>query len=534
MARSDSNIRKSETTTNRPEMAKDRADSPSRRLVPPPKSTEVRMYRQGLGDCFLVAFATQDPNAPYYLLIDCGVILGTQDASTTMDRVVRDVHDATGGTLHLLVVTHEHWDHVSGFLQASAAFKSLQIEQVWFAWTEDPKDALAQKLRQNFDKELGLLRNAVARAVDSRSVEHIANLLGFFGLSPNFAHAASASDTRAAMQAAAKLGQTTPQYHLPGTGPLPLPGSQGESLANAVRIYILGPPHDEKELRRINPTKSGKEVYTERSALTQRTAFLSALQDPAQSSEAEQDVQRLSFPFDSMLQVPTSEAKTIPFFRDNYGFEHRAKPLVKKQTAQGQPPGHRSAWRRIDDDWLGLAGDLALKLDSYTNNTSLVLAIELVSTGKVLLFAADAQVGNWLSWDQYRWQTTDSNGHKQEIRIGDLLNRTVLYKVGHHGSHNATVRGLGTELKGLELMNHPELVAMIPVDHAMAVVKGWDKMPFEPLLRRLEEKTGHRLMRVDDPHPKPKPDAMSDAAWGSFRKSFAETDLYLQFRILDQ
>ena len=36
-----------------------------------------------------------------------------------------------------------------------------------------------------------------------------------------------------------------------------------------------------------------------------------------------------------------------------------------------------------------------------TNNTSLALAFELIEkgrVGKVLLFPADAQVGNWLSW----------------------------------------------------------------------------------------------------------------------------------------
>ena len=57
-----------------------------------------------------------------------------------------------------------------------------------------------------------------------------------------------------------------------------------------------------------------------------------------------------------------------------------------------------AAWRRVDEDWLHVATDLALQLDSATNNTSLVLAIERIADGKVLLFPADAQEGNWLSW----------------------------------------------------------------------------------------------------------------------------------------
>src|SRR5207237_641244 len=47
-------------------------------------------------------------------------------------------------------------------------------------------------------------------------------------------------------------------------------------------------------------------------------------------------------------------------------------------------------WRRIDGEWLGSATELALALQSYTNNTSLVLALEVGEPGKgdVLLFAA--------------------------------------------------------------------------------------------------------------------------------------------------
>ena len=71
-------------------------------------------------------------------------------------------------------------------------------------------------------------------------------------------------------------------------------------------------------------------------------------------------------------------------------------------------------------------------LDTFTNNSSLALAIELVDSGKVLLFAADAQTGNWSSWKDVKWETPD-------VKTDDLLARTVLYKVGHHASHNATL-----------------------------------------------------------------------------------------------
>ena len=42
----------------------------------------------------------------------------------------------------MLVVTHEHWDHVSGFVQARDAARpdKLTVGEVWLAWTEKPDD----------------------------------------------------------------------------------------------------------------------------------------------------------------------------------------------------------------------------------------------------------------------------------------------------------------------------------------------------------------------------------------------------------
>ena len=147
------------------------------------------------------------------------------------------------------------------------------------------------------------------------------------------------------------------------------------------------------------------------------------------------------------------------------------------------------SWRRIDEDWLGSAAQFALNLDSATNNTSLVLAIELSPGGEVLLFPADAQVGNWLSSQKVQW-SLDGN---KTVTATDLLKRTVFYKVGHHGSHNATLRE-----HGLELMPHG-LAALLPVDHEMAVKKRWEGMPLPGLLETLNAHDA-RVVRMDDDH----------------------------------
>lgn len=130
-----------------------------------------------------------------------------------------------------------------------------------------------------------------------------------------------------------------------------------------------------------------------------------------------------------------------------------------------------------------------MALDSATNNAIVALAIEVVATGEVLLFPADAQVGNWLSWHHLTWQA----GGK-EVTTPDLLSRTVFYKVGYQGSGNATLKA-----KGLEMMTSPKLVAFIPVDHVMAVSKRWGNMRLPSLTDDLKLRCAGRLLRIDDP-----------------------------------
>lgn len=122
--------------------------------------------------------------------------------------------------------------------------------------------------------------------------------------------------------------------------------------------------------------------------------------------------------------------------------------------------------------------------------TALALAIELTASKKVLLFVGDAQVGEWLSWYDVKWLNAEAQGGAC-ITCSDLIQRTVLYKVGHHVSHSATPRETG-----LEMMKRGDLVAMIPVDEDQARCKKWP-MPFEPLLLQLVEKTQGRIIRAE-------------------------------------
>jgi Metallo-beta-lactamase superfamily len=443
----------------------------------------VRMYRQGLGDCFLVTYS--DAGDESHLLIDCGVLKGTAEPEKKMQAVAQNVHEATNGRLDRLVVTHEHWDHLSGFLQAQAIFDTVEVGEVWLAWTEDPDDELAAELRKHKKKALeGIV--AAAKLADKgttpaaqRTARQLDALLNFQG-----GLGAAGTKTTAGALDWVKGRAPQPKYLRPGEQLFDLPGLPG------LRIYVLGPPHDRRLIKRSDPSKKHPEVYELVGAEGSHEGFLAAAEALADDRTPETQ------PFDDYFRIEEATAQS-------------ENGLLKQYYGAGD------AWRRIDHDWLGYAGALALALDSDTNNTSLVLAFELTSGGDVILFPGDAQVGNWLSWELLEWQVAEA-GETRTVKSGDLLARTVLYKVGHHASHNATLRE-----KGLELMASSELAAMIPVNRVTAEKMDW-LMPFPPLLTRLVEKTHGRVMDAERGLDDAGPQDLSDAAWKQF---VARTDV---------
>jgi hypothetical protein len=235
-----------------------------------------------------------------------------------------------------------------------------------------------------------------------------------------------------------------------------------------VRIHVLGPPRQDDLLYRIKPRSGESYDKALASAALQASKFLDATKRGKGTASRDEE----QYPF-------------------NQGYKSQGAHRSPALQAIMRRYKHRGdAWRKIDDDWLQQADGLALYLDTYTNNSSLVLAIELVDSGKVLLFAADAQTGNWLSWKDVPWENKD-------LKIDDLLARTVFYKVGHHASHNATL------VEAFEKMGHDELVAMIPVhkkDPNIAKKKGW-KMPAKNLFKRLKQKTNNRVLQMDNVNP---------------------------------
>lgn len=453
------------------------------------KELVIRMYRQGLGDCFLLKFTGQDK--PFNLLIDCGALVSKHYDKELMKRVVTDIQKVTNGKLDVLVVTHEHWDHISGFMDAKELFDTIEIDNVWLGWVENPNDQAALEVKKTLGKQKVALEMAIDRlhctelAPFKNALEALFAFEGGLGVS-----AGDVDDTWNYI-----LNKGVNVFCDPTKPPLEMAGAKG------VRFYVFGPP---RNLDQIKKLLSPKETYDE--GQSGFSSFVAAIEHSVEAGGS------LS-PFDERFRITLDEAKKAAYFQQHYGF------VV----------GDNEEWRRIDYDWLNYAGELALKLESYTNNTSLAVAIELVESGKVMLFPGDAQVGNWLSWEGLSWKVQEADGSEKTVTIDDLLARTVFYKVGHHGSHNATLRS-----KGLEKMTSQDLVAMIPVHRQTAIDKKW-QFPFPPLWKRLKEKARGRVVLSDsdtlDDISAVAKEMLTDPEWEKFSSLIKVEELYVEYRI---
>jgi beta-lactamase superfamily II metal-dependent hydrolase len=469
-------------------------------LSAPASGITVRLYNTGFGDCILLTFRADD-GSPRYMLIDCGVHHMYPDGDERMQRIASDIAEATGKHLHVVVATHEHTDHLYGFKHGREVFEEFRIDELWLAWTEDPSDPVAQELKRRY----GLRIRALAEAADQLRLagaplgDVLQRILDFEFPDALAATGGNEAQLEYLRTKSEKKLQGPEDYRRPGEAPLTISGVSG------VQIYVLGPPRDVDWIKKL---EKKSELYPELTAIDEAAAFaVSALAAAGTDSLHKEDRElfRRSCPFDEALEIPEAAAREHPaygsFFRKHYGFSNRK--------------GHGPEWRRVGVDWLASAEQLALDVNGKTNNTSLVLAIELTDShpGKVLLFAADAQVGNWLSWHELSWPGKCKDG--DAVTTADLLRRTVLYKVGHHGSRNATLSE-----KGLEMMESANLVALIPVDQNWAYeTMGWEH-PAEKLLDRLEEKTRGRILRTDripsGDEPPEKPEHATEREWQAF------------------
>ncbi|MBN2586082.1 MAG: hypothetical protein JXR55_02210 [Candidatus Fermentibacteraceae bacterium] len=471
-------------------------------MQPPESGVAVRMYNTGFGDCFLLAFRAEKTDRtgdiseiqPVYMLIDCGVHHQYPGAEKRMKQVAEDIGNATGYHLHVVAITHEHTDHTYGFRYAKDIFDKFTIDSLWLSWAENPNDSVAAKLKDYYGMNIRALAGAITilRSRDDSLADTLENVLSF---ETEYALGASACESQLdyIRSRSIRKPECDDDYCCPGDPPRILPDVKG------INIYVLGPPRNQEWIRML---EKQSELYPEFSMKDRDAALVDGILEISDSTSQDDEgpAQKKHYrPFNDSYGISLSVLKgesdsekgrkpddseiakldvefLRKFFKERYGY---------------RKSGHAPEWRRIDSNWLAAAEQLAIKINSKINNTSLVLAIELADSRpeKVLLFTGDAQVGNWLSWQDLSWTTGEDEG---VLSASDLLKHTVLYKVGHHGSRNATLNQ-----KGLEMMLCPDLVAMLPVDeHWANAEKHWEH-PAAKLLERLMKKTCKRIIRTD-------------------------------------
>jgi len=464
----------------------------------------VRMYRQGLGDCFLLTFPRPEQQ-PFHILIDCGALGRGKPFMTRIVEHIRDTIRAgklTGkARLDVVVVTHEHKDHVSGFNQARSVFNDdFDIGAVWMGWTENLAKPEIKAIKARKKKAIAQLHAALASPfAGSAPLEGVAPLLGF-SEDDDSTGSGKISEAMEYLKLRGKNANDM-RYLRPGDGPFELGG------VPSVRAYVLGPPEDPILLRTSAVTEEMKRqdvVYHLTAGGDAGIDALGAALAPLAGASGK-DGERY-FPFSDEHRIPRNapgaSAKVNPYFSSILSF------------VSATYDNSEQSWRRIDDDWLAGFGQLALDLDNDTNNTSLVLAFEFVKQGEVLLFVGDAQVGNWQSWAKVEFRLPE---RARPLPALELLSRTVFYKVGHHCSHNATLKK-----GGLELMTRDDLVAFIPLDQETAKkqgTKGWE-MPAPRLFAALKQRAAERVVMSDVK------ENICDAARNS---GVCATDTYIDF-----
>jgi len=352
----------------------------------------IRAYNIGFGDCFLLKFPySNSDGGDRFILIDFGTSSRPKKTKTDLPvKIAKDIKAQCNGHLHAVVVTHRHKDHLSGFstkrtgIESGDIIASLKPDLVVQPWTEDPElptDATSPKkiYAEGLNLGLNFVKNIYKRVKFLRNLQDPKNLqlveeIKFLGRS-NIANK-SAVDKLIEMA----KGDKGEYVHY---------GSETRlnEILPGVEVHVLGPPTIEQS----------EEVQKQRS------------KDATEYWHMQNTI------FQSLTPSSVSKDSTPPLFP----LFPDVEPISKEKLSPD------SIWfaDRVKTTHLEQIYSIVRILDRVLNNTSVILLFEFGD--KKLLFSGDAQIENW----EYALA-------KPEIR--KLLADVNFYKVGHHGSLNAT------------------------------------------------------------------------------------------------
>ena len=358
-----------------------------------PTSVEVRSFQVGFGDCFLVSFVYSAADKRH-VLIDFGTtgLPGTRKPSTHMPKIAQAIASEVGanGRLTAVVATHRHKDHISGFATdgtnggSGKLIKALQPRIVLQPWTEDPE---AQPDALSASKISGDKKGFVARLMNMNALaDRVARLAA---ANPPWMSATVRRElqflgednlaNKSAVDnliAMGKAGDKKPRFLRYGDK------TGLETMLPGVKVRVLGPPDlTQSDAIRKQRSKDNDQFWH----------FVNGV-----------------VPHESALQDAVSKGK-----RKVRGVPEEARWFRDRlQSVTGQ----------------GLL-EIVRQLDDQMNNTSLILLFEVF--GKKLLFPGDAQFENW---------SYAMTAAPDKARTAALVADVDFYKVGHHGSLNATPR----------------------------------------------------------------------------------------------
>lgn len=355
-----------------------------------PVLVRVRMYRVGFGDCFLLSlrYAAPFPDGREWrhALIDYGST-SLADDGPTLDQIGDDIA-ATCDRLDLLVATHRHRDHISGFGGESRQriIRALDPRRVLRPWTDDPglpEDATQPAEARTFARAL-----AGAQELAGRLDEQLRHSPGNSIRRELWTAAAHQVANEEAMGFLSEIaGNGRGRYVAYGSNP------DLTEILPGVQVRVLGPP----------TMKDWPQMATQRADVKgEYWIRLAALADAS----------RLALPAPRLGDAPAPRT-----------------PDDRLATPQGPV---RQLIRQMQDQSVHGLSRLVETVENALNNTSVILLFTV--GGRRLLFPGDAQ---WECWS-YALGLAETRAPS----LHDALTKIDLYKVGHHGSRNATPKKL--------------------------------------------------------------------------------------------
>jgi len=479
--------KKTAATTARRTARKSPAKRPAKAAGPPttglgiaaaPRTgaIRVRMYRVGFGDFFLMTVPGK--NGPAHILIDCGVHAANIN---TIDDCVQDMKQETGNHLALVILTHYHADHMSGFASNYDDFAEFDVGAVWITNRLDPADADAAGFMAQISSVAQQLKMQLAArqgAEDDQAHRKVENALGIAS------EDGGGSNAKALRLLQSGFKNKPPVYYYQGGDTPTLP----DELEGMITAELLGP----------SPKDSGGEFAASDNKAEQ---YLSALAD-----DGVPDTTRIK-PFDT--QRWRSSASDYPA----HTFDEFGKPKgsgaeeLEKRLALAQP------------DALAAAAD---KLDGTLNNQSLVVLF--TCNGKKLLFVGDAQWGNWAYWLYGKSVSGTDPGISD--RAKEILGSIDFYKVGHHGSTNAT------PIPAVAALNKDSAAMCSTATGAYGSPARKTEVPRTALMEALESRGGNRMVRSDwIPAGNSKADPQAKEELADLPEGFTTGPLYVDYTL---